>query len=239
MIRIIKAEEVYTSNHDWLSSRFLFSFADYYDPSNMSLGRMRVFNDDVIAPHSGFPPHSHRGMEIVTIMNSGALTHTDSMGNSRSISDNYVQRMTAGTGVTHSEMNNSDMSLSLYQLWFTPRINLSTPSYEEKVFTPSTGLTLLVSGASPSPWEGAKGGRGQYPLSIGAEVKIYKGIYKPGDILTLPIHLNDHVLIYMASGEMVINNTHTLHPLDQARISGEEIINFSFISDCEMVVVVA
>lgn len=227
MISKIEADDVYTSSNEWLTSRFLFSFADYYDPTNMSWGRPRVFNDDTIAPYSGFPPHSHREMEIVTIINSGTLTHTDSMGNSRSISDNYVQRMSAGTGVTHSEMNDGVGHVSLYQLWFTPRTNLNTPSYEEKEFTPSHGLTLLV-----SP-EGENGS-----VSISADVKIYKAVFKTGETLTLPITPSDHVLVYVTSGKLTINNQ-IYTPRDQARIIDKDKLEIIFDSDSEIVIVVA
>lgn len=132
MIKLINAEERHQSTTGWLNSHFLFSFADYYDPANMNFGPLRVFNDDRVAPHSGFPQHPHSEMEIVTIMLAGEITHKDSMGNETVIRNGDVQRMTAGTGITHSESNNGDEEVHLFQLWFLPNKRGLHPSYEQK-----------------------------------------------------------------------------------------------------------
>jgi redox-sensitive bicupin YhaK (pirin superfamily) len=132
MIKIINAEDRHYSSAGWLNSHFLFSFADYYDPNNMHFGPLRVFNDDYVAPHSGFPQHPHSEMEIVTIVLDGQVTHEDSMGNKTTIKAGDVQRMTAGTGITHSEKNDGDDELHLFQLWFLPNKSGLNPSYEQK-----------------------------------------------------------------------------------------------------------
>ncbi|KAA9346054.1 pirin family protein [Adhaeribacter soli] len=132
MVQLIKSAERHHASHGWLNSYFLFSFADYYDPMNMSFGPLRVFNDDYIAPRSGFPMHPHSEMEIVTIVLKGEITHKDSIGNEKVIKAGEVQRMTAGTGITHSEENKSDEELHLYQLWFLPNRRGLQPSYEQK-----------------------------------------------------------------------------------------------------------
>ncbi|CAA9274500.1 MAG: Pirin [uncultured Adhaeribacter sp.] len=132
MIKLINAEDRHHSSAGWLNSHFLFSFADYYDPNNMHFGPLRVFNDDHVAAHSGFPQHPHSEMEIVTIVLSGEVTHEDSMGNNTTIKAGDVQRMTAGTGITHSEKNNGDEELHLLQLWFLPNKSNLSPSYEQK-----------------------------------------------------------------------------------------------------------
>jgi redox-sensitive bicupin YhaK (pirin superfamily) len=132
MVNLIKAADRHISSHDWLKSYFLFSFADYYDPSNMQFGPLRVFNDDYIAPKSGFPLHPHSEMEIITIVLKGAITHEDSLGNKKEIAAGEVQRMTAGTGITHSERNDGEDELHLYQLWLLPNRKGLQPSYEQK-----------------------------------------------------------------------------------------------------------
>ncbi len=116
MIKKISAHNRFRAQHEWLSTYHLFSFADYYDPENMNFGALRVFNDDTIDGNSGFGPHGHRDMEIVTIVLNGELTHKDSMGNIGTIKAGEVQYMSAGTGVTHTEMNTKDESVHLYQI---------------------------------------------------------------------------------------------------------------------------
>nr|GFB83754.1 hypothetical protein [Tanacetum cinerariifolium] len=116
----------------WLSSYFLFSFADYFDKSNMHFGPLRVFNDDTVAPQNGFPQHPHSEMEIVTLVLEGEVSHEDTLGNRTTITAGEVQRMTSGTGLAHSEMNRQDSQLHLYQLWFMPSQKGLAPSYEQK-----------------------------------------------------------------------------------------------------------
>lgn len=122
------------SDHGWLSSRFSFSFADWYQPLRMGFGALRVLNDDTIAPKSGFPPHSHKDMEIITIVSEGAVTHKDSMGNSFEVPEGDVQVMTAGTGVTHAELNERRTPLALFQIWILPREKSVAPKYAQKTF---------------------------------------------------------------------------------------------------------
>ncbi len=134
---------------DWLHSKFSFSFASWYEPSKTNFGKLRVINDDIIAPSSGFGFHSHQNMEIVTIVFSGELTHKDSMGNNGIIKEGDVQRMSAGTGVIHSEYNyNKTDKVKLFQIWILPeKINIK-PSYEQKKFNEKESINkfqLLVS----------------------------------------------------------------------------------------------
>jgi redox-sensitive bicupin YhaK (pirin superfamily) len=132
------------AEHGWLSSRFSFSFANWYEPTRMGFGALRVLNDDAIAPASGFGMHPHANMEIITIVTKGAVTHEDSMGNRGVVHAGEVQVMTAGTGVVHAEKNESETQpLELFQLWITPRVAGLLPSYAQKAF-PSEA-TLLVS----------------------------------------------------------------------------------------------
>jgi redox-sensitive bicupin YhaK (pirin superfamily) len=132
------------AEHGWLSSRFSFSFAHWYEPTRMGFGALRVLNDDSIAPSSGFGMHPHANMEIITIVTKGSVTHEDSIGNRGVVRAGEVQVMTAGTGVVHAEKNESrEESLELFQLWITPRAVGLLPRYDQKAFADSA--TLLVS----------------------------------------------------------------------------------------------
>lgn len=143
-----KASERRVAEHGWLHSRFSFSFADWYEPSRMGFGALRVINDDIIDSHSGFDKHPHANMEIITIVTEGAVTHGDSMGNSYQVPAGDVQVMSAGTGVVHSEYNNEDSTLKLFQIWILPRIKGGTPRYDQKSFgnAKRNEVELLVSG---------------------------------------------------------------------------------------------
>jgi redox-sensitive bicupin YhaK (pirin superfamily) len=209
MMQIIKKGDVYTSDHGWLASRFLFSFAEYFDPANLSFGQIRVFNDDSIKAFSGFPPHSHREMEIVTIMHEGVLTHEDSMGNKREIKKGFVQRMSAGTGVTHSEMNQGSETVSLYQIWFLPENKGVAPSYEEKYFEARKGKTLLVSK------EGEEGS-----LSINAPIRIEVYSLEKGETVDIELASDEYALLYVKSGSILVGED-LLSERDQMRIKGE------------------
>lgn len=143
-----KADSRGVAEHGWLHSRFSFSFADWYEPSRMGFGVLRVINDDIIDPHSGFDKHPHRDMEIITIVTEGAVTHGDNMGNTYSVPAGDVQVMSAGTGVVHSEHNKEDSTLKLFQVWITPREKGLTPRYDQRSFGigKKDEIELLVSG---------------------------------------------------------------------------------------------
>ncbi|MGL4992059.1 MAG: pirin family protein [Sarcina sp.] len=134
MIKKIENKNMGKSNLGWLKSSFHFSFAEYYNPSNMGFGKLRVINDDLIAPQTGFPSHPHRDMEIFTYVIDGKLTHKDSMGNERSLERGEVQYMSAGTGVVHSEYNNHDEMLRLLQIWIYPDKRNYDPNYGDVKF---------------------------------------------------------------------------------------------------------
>jgi redox-sensitive bicupin YhaK (pirin superfamily) len=229
MITKIEKENLYTSDHGWLQSKFLFSFAEYYDNTNLEWGTLRVFNDDTIAPHSGFPMHSHSEMEIVTFMFSGSLTHKDSMGNTRTITRGYVQRMSAGTGVTHSEMNNGNEAVTLFQLWFYPHTKHLTPSYEEKEFShlENNGLHLLVSN------DGSGGS-----LSFSSHATIMYGFWKENETYTLPMETSDHVLIYIRKGSMIVNDVE-LSVNDQLRVVDEKELTFVSKTSSECIIILS
>ncbi len=136
------------TDYGWLKSNYSFSFANWYHPAKIHFGTLRVLNDDTIAPHSGFEKHPHENMEIITIMLNGTLTHQDSMGNKEDLRANEVQVMSAGTGIFHSEKNETNNELSLFQIWIFPDKKNHTPRYEQKTFSPNDQLNkwqLLVS----------------------------------------------------------------------------------------------
>lgn len=210
---IHRADERGRSEHDWLASRYSFSFADWHDSERMGFGALRVLNDDVINPLSGFPMHGHRDMEIITIVTRGAVTHTDNLGNNSTVSAGEVQVMSAGTGVVHSEENASSVEpLALFQLWIKPRSMGAAPRYAQKSFPrEAPGLTLLV-----SP-DGAGG------LPINQDAWIYHAQVDAAHPLRYPLtalqHLTDltapmHGLyVFVIEGELSIAGE-TLGPRD-------------------------
>ncbi|HWH16158.1 MAG TPA: pirin family protein [Candidatus Paceibacterota bacterium] len=141
---IHRADERGGGEHGWLSTRYSFSFADWYEPSRMGFGALRVINDDRIAGKSGFGAHAHADMEIITIVLSGTLTHKDSMGNTGTIRAGEVQVMSAGTGVVHAEFNDADEELTLFQLWILPDGKGHEPRYAQQDFGNESKETLLV-----------------------------------------------------------------------------------------------
>lgn len=139
--------------HEWLHTRFSFSFADWYEPTRMGFGALRVINDDIIDAHNGFGKHPHANMEIITIVTHGAVTHEDSMGNTYKVPAGDIQVMSAGTGVVHAEFNNEDEPLELFQIWIHPREKNVEPRYDQKSFGESKEknvFELLVSGKKDS-----------------------------------------------------------------------------------------
>jgi len=150
MLKLRRAEDRGHANHGWLDTHYTFSFADYYDPRSMGFGALRVINDDTVAPGAGFPPHSHRDMEIITYVLEGAVQHQDSMGNGSIIKPGEVQRMSAGTGVTHSEYNASKTEpLHLLQIWILPSRSGLPTGYEQKYFSDAEKRGRLRLVASP------------------------------------------------------------------------------------------
>jgi len=134
MIDVRPYDSLGGGNHGWLDTKHHFSFADYYDPSRTQWGNLRVWNDDIIAPGTGFPPHPHRDMEIITYVREGAITHRDSMGNTGRTEAGDVQVMSAGTGITHSEYNMEDVPTTLFQIWIIPTRRGEAPGWGARPF---------------------------------------------------------------------------------------------------------
>lgn len=153
MIDIRRKDEHYRMRAGWLDARWHFSFSNYYDPQNLNFGPLRVFNDDLIDGESGFPLHPHQNMEIVTLVQGGVLTHYDTTGNSGAIKPGDVQKMSAGTGIQHSEWNYGKEPVRLQQIWYLPARNGIRPGYAQQEYTvTASGLTIVG-----SPWGSAGG----------------------------------------------------------------------------------
>jgi redox-sensitive bicupin YhaK (pirin superfamily) len=173
MIKIRKANERGHFDFGWLNTYHTFSFGEYYDPSNMGFSDLRVINDDVVHAGGGFPPHGHRDMEIITYVLSGALRHQDSMGNGSVIRPGDVQRMSAGTGVRHSEKNESaDEAVHLLQIWIMPAQDGIEPGYEQKNFSDEEKRDRLRLIAAPDGADGA--------VTIHQDARLYAGVLDQG-----------------------------------------------------------
>jgi redox-sensitive bicupin YhaK (pirin superfamily) len=213
MIKIIPSKDRHFNDFGWLKTYWLFSFADYFDPENIQFGALRVFNDDIVEPGQGFGTHPHKEMEIVTIVFHGEVTHEDSMGNKAVIKTGDVQRMSAGTGITHSEFNFGSEPAHFCQIWILPDVPKLNPSYEQKKFSfeaNGNGLLPLVSGNGMPE-----------TVSIHSDVTFYRGTLKPGGNLNYPMRENRRVFVYVTDGTMEVQGN-PLHTNDQARIDLEE-----------------
>lgn len=208
----------------WLDSYHSFSFGDYMDPVHRGFRVLRVINEDKIKGNSGFPTHGHQDMEIVSFVFAGVLSHRDSMGNQSEIRPGDVQRMSAGTGVEHSEFNAGSETCHLLQLWFFPEARGIKPSYEQKSFSQqlsSKEMTLVVSpkGAEDS-------------VSINQDLKVYQARYKMGADPLLPISIDRHYWIQMIQGHAEFG-TQKLKSGDGLAISSEPRLRMKAFEDCE------
>ena len=179
------------SRFGWLDSWHTFSFADHYDPDWMGFGPLRVINDDTVAAHHGFGMHPHRDMEIVTVMVEGELQHRDSLGHTELLKAGEVQRMSAGTGVVHSEMNVSDQPCRFLQIWIEPIQRGLSPAYEQTFFPPSHDWTLLLDPAASS---GA--------MAIARPVRLWRAQPQAGDRLVLPAIPGRQVWLQLVDGSL-------------------------------------
>jgi redox-sensitive bicupin YhaK (pirin superfamily) len=220
MLTIRKSEERGHVNHGWLDSYHTFSFANYYDPQHMSFRSLRVINQDQIAGGKGFGTHPHRDMEIITYMLEGALEHKDSMGNGSIIRVGDVQRMSAGTGITHSEFNPSATeSAHLLQIWIVPNQQAVTPSYEQTEFSREEKLNQLRLIASPD-------GRDR-SVTIYQDAYIYATILEDGVEVTHTVNSDRYVWIQVAGGSVLVGDR-MLNSGDA--ISSDRIGDLKFIS---------
>lgn len=212
MIEIYPAEARYSANHGWLQCNFSFSFADYYDPDNMSFGPLRVFNDDYIQPQEGFGTHPHRDMEIVTFVVKGQLQHEDNTGGKEILRPGEVQRMSAGTGILHSEINSSkDEVANTLQLWFMPREKGLKPSYEQKAYNQEAtknNLLAVVSNRIQS----------DNTVYIHQDMTIYMTNLEKGKNLHFSQEKDRKIYVFVIEGDLVLNQDHRLKRRDAARM---------------------
>ena len=213
MMELRRAEDRGHAEHGWLDSWHSFSFADYYDPNHMQFRALRVVNEDRVQPGRGFGTHSHRDMEIISYVLEGALAHKDSIGNGSVIRPGSVQRMSAGTGVQHSEFNaSSTEQVHFLQIWFMPNVTGIPPDYEEKYFddVEKRGKLRLI--ASP---DGADGS-----VKIHADVKLFAGLVDGGERVERTVAQSCFVYVHVAHGSISVNGT-LLRAGDAARLAGE------------------
>jgi redox-sensitive bicupin YhaK (pirin superfamily) len=219
MLTVRKSEHRGHADHGWLKAYHTFSFADYHDPQQMSFGSLRVINEDRVQPGRGFGQHGHRDMEIITYILDGALEHKDSMGNGSVIRPGDVQRMSAGTGVTHSEFNHSQTDLvHLLQIWIVPRITGVRPGYEEKHFAAADKRGKLRLIAAPDARDGA--------LTIHQDASIYASLLETGDALEHALAAGRKAYVHVARGTVNVNGE-TLKAGDGAKIASENRISFT------------
>jgi quercetin 2,3-dioxygenase len=213
MLTLRKSQDRGFADHGWLKSFHSFSFADYHDPAHMGFGNLRVINEDRIAPGTGFGTHGHRDMEIVSYVLDGAIAHKDSMNNSSSIVPGEVQRMSAGTGVRHSEFNHAaDKTTHFLQIWILPDRQGIAPGYEQKAFSAADKRGALKLVASPDGRDGS--------VTIHADASMYAGLFDGAERVELP--LNDKRLAYVHAVRGSVNvNGQTLAAGDAAKLSGE------------------
>jgi len=219
MITLRRSEERGHANHGWLDSRHTFSFAGYYDPAHMGFRALRVINEDRVQPGQGFGTHPHRDMEIVSYVLGGALEHKDSMGNGSVIRPGDVQRMSAGTGVTHSEFNGSRSELVHFlQIWIVPEERGIAPGYEQKRFPDEEKRGKLRLVASREGREGS--------VTIHQDASLYVTQLESGEEVRYALAPERHAWIHVASGEVMLGE-HLLRAGDAAAVSDEGEITLS------------
>ena len=207
------------ADHGWLKSFHSFSFAGYYDPAHMGWGNLRVINEDRIAPGTGFGTHGHRDMEIISYVLSGNLAHKDSMGNVKGIPPGDVQRMSAGSGVMHSEFNHAEgQPTHFFQIWIEPNVKGIAPSYEQKTIPAAAKRGQLQLIASPQ-------GEG-HAVQISADAALYAGLFDGAEVATLALDPARKAYVHVIQGQLMVND-HALHAGDAALIESESWLTLS------------
>ncbi|MHB1200441.1 MAG: pirin family protein [Polaromonas sp.] len=228
MMTLITSSERGHADHGWLKSFHSFSFAGYYDPARMGFGNLRVINDDRIAAGKGFGTHSHQNMEIISYVLSGELAHKDSMGNVLGIPPGDVQRMSAGSGVQHSEFNHAQGQIThLLQIWIEPNVTGIAPSYEQKTFPDAEkrGALRLVASA-----DGAQGS-----VTIHADAKMHAGLFDGAEAATLALNPARKAYVHLVRGALTVNGRR-LSGGDALAAEGESQLVLSGGQDAEVLV---
>ncbi|WP_134704546.1 pirin family protein [Ammoniphilus sp. YIM 78166] len=231
MIKVYPAESRFTANHGWLKSSHSFSFADYYDPNNMNFGPLRVLNDDFVAPGNGFGAHPHRDMEIVSIVLKGELKHQDNTGSSEVVRPGEIQRMTAGTGVVHSEFNPSDTEeVNFLQLWFMPERTGLSPSYEQKAYDQNAMKNQFLPIVSNRV-------QSEQVAFIHQDLTLYLSELEAGKALTYTQEANRKIFLFVIEGDLTLNGETKLKTRDSARITDVTELNFEANSNAKVMLI--
>jgi redox-sensitive bicupin YhaK (pirin superfamily) len=210
MIQVHSAASRYSADHGWLKSNFSFSFGDYYDPNNTRFGPLRVFNDDTVQAGRGFGAHPHREMEIVSVVLKGELKHEDSTGHSAVTSYGEVQRMSAGTGIIHSEVNPGVEDVELMQIWFTPNESGIAPSYETTKFDTGLMKNALLPIVSHQS--------GEHISLIHQDLTMYMSELESGHAIEFTQEPGRRIYVFVIEGALTLNGDTGLNRRDAARI---------------------
>ena len=229
MIDVRKFETLGHADHGWLNARHHFSFADYHDPGRMGWGAIRVWNDDEIAAKSGFPPHPHRDMEIITYVRTGAITHQDSMGNKGRTGAGDVQVMSAGTGVRHAEYNLEDEQTTLFQIWVLTDKPNAEPSWGAAKFPKSYRTGRFVTLASGFSEDGDA-------LRINSAARVLGATLAAGETAELRLDPSRHVYLVAVGSPIEVNGVRA-EPRDGVAVTGEDKVAIKALGDAEIVLV--
>ena len=217
------------ADHGWLDAKHHFAFADYHDPARLHWGALRVWNDDAIAPHTGFPPHAHSDMEIVTYVREGAITHEDSLGNQGRTGAGDVQVMSAGTGIRHAEYNRESETTRLFQIWIIPDRAGGTPTWGARPFPKGDRSGQFVALASGHADDADA-------LPIRADARVLGATLKAGETATYALAPGRHGYLVPAFGSVTLNGA-ALDARDGAAIRDEALLTVTALSDAELVLV--
>ncbi len=226
VLKVRKSLDRGYADHGWLKSFHSFSFAGYYDPDHMGWGNLRVINEDRVAPGRGFGTHGHRDMEIISYVLEGNLAHKDSMGNIKGIPPGDVQRMSAGTGVTHSEFNHAEgQTTHFLQIWIEPNVTGVAPSYEQITVPKGSTRGQLKLVAAEQPADGA--------VQINADAAMYAGLFDGAESASVDIDPSRKAYVHLVRGALSVNGT-PLAAGDAALIEGESRITLDSGKDAEV-----
>jgi len=229
MIELRPFNSLGAANHGWLDAHHHFSFADYHEPGRTNWGRLRVWNDDTIAPGTGFPAHPHRDMEIVTYVRKGAITHKDSLGNQGRTEAGDVQVMSAGSGIQHAEYNLEDGETTLFQIWILPDRRGGEPSWGARPFPKGDRSGRFVTLAS-----GMAGDDDALPIR--SEARVVGATLKAGESLTYPLTGDRHAYLVPATGRIRVGDVEA-NARDGVAVTGLDAITLTAIEDSEIVLV--
>ena len=228
MLTLRKSHERGYADHGWLKSFHSFSFANYFDPAHMGFGNLRVINEDRIAPETGFGTHGHRDMEIISYVLSGNLAHQDSMGNVKGIPPGDVQRMSAGSGVRHSEFNHAKGEQTHFlQIWIEPNVTGIDPGYEQKTVPESAKRGQLALVAAPEAAE--------HTVKIHADARMYVGLFDGAETAHLPLSPERKAYVFLVRGSLQVNGQQ-LNAGDAAMLQSESSLALTRGQDAEVLV---